>query len=432
MLLLRRARVPDVLLPTGFRSAAPDPLEPATLCDVRIEGGRITAVERTGTAAPGGREFDAAGALVFPAFVDAHVHLDKTHTWYRSPNRLGTFWDAIYALDRDKQYWDRADLHRRAGFALRTAWAHGTRVMRTHVDTGHPQSETSHAALAELRAEWRGRIELQTVSLCGGQAYETAEGERLSDMALRHGASALGGFIQMSPELDRQIDRLLAIARERAVGIDLHVDENPNPQAEVLRHVAEAVLRTEFPHPVVCGHCCSLALQEPARARETIALVRAARIGIISLPLCNVYLQDRATPETPFPRSPRWRGLTLARDFMEAGVPLACAGDNVRDAFYAFGNYDPFEVYLESLRLGHLDSLLAESVRVVTSTPADLVGRPEYGRVAPGSPAHLVIFGAKSFSELLSRPATPRRCLDGEEVRALPVPDFAELGDQPA
>ncbi|MES1167335.1 MAG: amidohydrolase family protein, partial [Pseudomonadota bacterium] len=204
------------------------------------------------------------------------------------------------------------------------------------------------------------------------------------------------------------------------------------PQAELLRPIAEAVLLTEFPHPVVCGHCCSLALQTPARAQETIALVREARIGIISLPLCNVYLQDRATPETPFPRSPRWRGLTLARDFMEAGVPLACAGDNVRDAFFAFGNYDPFEVYIESLRLGHLDSLLTDSVRVVTSTPADLMGRPDYGRVAPGAAAHLVVFAAKSFSELLSRPGVVRRFVDGEEVRALPVPDFAELGDQPA
>jgi cytosine deaminase len=172
-------------------------------------------------------------------------------------------------------------------------------------------------------------------------------------------------------------------------------------------------------------------VQDSDRARSTIDLVRAARIGIISLPLCNAYLQDRRTPASPFPRTPRWRGVTLIHDLLAAGVPVACAGDNVRDAFYAYGNYDMFEVYLESVRLAHLDSTLADSVRVVTSTAADLVGLPTHGRIAPGSPAHLVAFDAHSFCELLSRPATPRRCIDGELVHTPRVPDFSELGDRP-
>ncbi len=68
----------------------------------------------------------------------------------------------------------------------------------------------------------------------------------------------------MSAELPRQLEGLLAVARERGVGIDLHVDENGNPQAEVMRAVAEAVLRTGFPHPVVCGHGCRTS---PSRTR---------------------------------------------------------------------------------------------------------------------------------------------------------------------
>lgn len=430
MLHVRRARIPAALLPPVLARGRFDPLEPAVLCDLVIEGRRIMDVSAAagGDGAPGATVIDAAGALVFPGFVDAHVHLDKTHTWNRAPNRSGTFWGAMEPLNADKRLWTEPDLRRRAGFALRTAWAHGTRVIRTHLDTG-PDSEISHATLAALREEWRGQIEIQTVSLCGGEAYLGKLGEALADMAIRHGASALGGFIQMSDTLDRQIAGLLAIARERRVGIDLHVDENPNPQAEVLRHVAEGVLRTGFPHPVVCGHCCSLAVQDPARARSTIALVREAKIGIISLPLCNVYLQDRVTPEKPFPRSPRWRGLTLIEDLLDAGVPVACAGDNVRDAFFAFGDYDPMEVYQQSLRLAHLDNRLADSVRVVTSTAADLVGRPEFGRVVPGAPAHLVVFEARSFSELLARAAGPRRGIDGETVASLVPPPYSELGD---
>ena len=432
MLLLRRARVPIALLPPALAAEPADPREPATLCDVRIEGERIAAVTPAAPASPpnaAGTELDAGGSLVFPSFVDAHVHLDKAHTWHRTPDCHGLFFEALNALAADKVNWTAADLRRRADFSLRCAWAHGTRVIRTHVDTWVPGGETSHAVMAELREAWRGRIELQTVPLCGGAAYAGADGEKLADLALRHGASALGGFLIMSPDLPGQLDRLLAIARERGVGLDLHVDENNRAEAECLRLVAEAVLRHEFPHPVVCGHCCSLAVQPAARQQASIALVKAAHIGIISLPLCNLYLQDRRGTGAAFPRSPFWRGLTLVKDLLDAGVPVACASDNVRDAFYAFGDFDVAEVYAQSVRLAHLDERLANSVRVVTSTPADLVGRPEFGRIAPDAPARLVVFEAHRFSELLSRPGAPRRCVDGERVHTPPLPDFAELGD---
>ncbi len=433
MLLVRRARVPVALLPAALAVPVVDPLEPAVLCDISIVGTEITAVRPAATAVAAldstSREFDAAGALVLPAFVDAHVHLDKTHTWHRAPNRSATFHEALTVLGRDRELWTEDDLLRRARFALRCAWAHGTRAMRTHIDTG-PLSEVSHATLAALRTEWLGRITLQTVPLGGGPAYATTDGERIADLALKHGATALGGFFTMSPELPLQLDRLLAIARERGVGIDLHVDENGDASAEVLRHVAEAVLRRDFPHPVTCGHCCSLAVQSPERMRATIGRVKAAGISIISLPLCNLYLQDRRDA-TAFPRSPIWRGLTLIRDFLEAGVPVACASDNVRDAFYAFGDYDLTEVYTQSVRLAHLDAdALGESINVVTRTAADIIGRPDLGRVAPGARAHLTVFPAHRFSELLSRPNLDRRCIDGEVISKPELPDFAELHDR--
>lgn len=429
MLFLRQARVPSALLPPAFALPPTDPTEPTVLCDVRIDGDRLAAVEPPG-GATGGPAVDLDGALVFPGLVDAHVHLDKAHTWSRAPNRSGTFGEALEVLARDRERWTETDLRRRAGFALESAWAHGTRVLRTHVDTGLPWAETSHAVMGDLRRRWAGRIVLQTVPLCRVDAYEGPDGEAMADLALRYGASALGGWPVMSSDLPRQFDRLLALARERGMGLDLHVDENGDPTAECLRLLAEAVLRHEFPHPVVCGHCCSLAIQPPDRQRSTIDLVKAAQIGVISLPLCNLYLQDRRG--AAFPRSPRWRGLAPLHDLLDAGVPVACASDNVRDAFYAYGDFDMLEVYVQSVRLAHLDARLGESVRTVTATAAELVGRPEYGRIAPGAPAHLVASAARSFSELLSRPAAPRRCIDGEQIRYLTSPAYPELAPSPA
>jgi cytosine/creatinine deaminase len=424
MLLLRRARLPSALAPAGAADAPPDPLEPSVLRDVLIDGPAIAAVAPCGLAAPGA-EVDLEGALVFPGLVDAHVHLDKAFTWNRAPNRSGTFAEALGVLARDRVRWTERDLRLRADFALRCAWARGTRLIRTHVDTWLPGGEASHAVLAELRESWRGRIELQTVPLCGAADLAGPGGAALADLALRHGAVALGGFAVMGPELPRQLDRILALARERGVGIDLHVDENGDPAAEVLRAVAEAVLRAGFDRPVVCGHCCSLAVQPPERRRDTIARVRAAGIGVISLPLCNLYLQDRPPPGER--RTPRWRGLTAIHELLDAGVAVACASDNVRDAFYAFGDFDVLDVYAQSVRLAHLDARLAESPRLVAAAAADLLGRPEFGRIAPGAPARLVVLATGSFGELLSRPGAPRRCVDGERIHAPAPPDYAEL-----
>jgi cytosine/creatinine deaminase len=426
MLLLKRARVPAAVLPSPIAGAAADATEPSVVCDIAIDGSAIASVARSGDGPRAGTAVDLGGAMVFPAFIDAHVHLDKTHTWDRAPNRSGTFAEALETLGRDKAKWTRADLLRRAGFGLRCAWEYGTRVVRTHVDTWLPWGEENHATMQELREAWRGRIDLQTVPLTGIGNYSGPEGDKVADLAIKYGACALGGWSPMTAELPRQLDRLISIARDRGVGLDLHVDENGNPKEEVLRTLAEAVIRNRFAHPVVSGHCCSLSVQEPGRQKSTIALVKEASIRVISLPLCNEYLQDRRTGG--FPRTPQWRGLTLIHELLDAGVPVACASDNVRDAFHAFGDYDMAEIYCHSVRLAHLDSRLGESPSIVTAAAADIVGRPDMGRVAPGAPAHLVVFPARSFSELLSRPASPRRLVDGEAVRESRPPGYDELG----
>ncbi len=55
-------------------------------------------------------------------------------------------------------------------FALRCAFAHGTRAIRTHLDSIPPQPEISWPVFREMRAEWAGRIDLQAASLMDAAA----------------------------------------------------------------------------------------------------------------------------------------------------------------------------------------------------------------------------------------------------------------------
>jgi len=432
MIIFCNAKVPVALLPESFSSACHREaflLDPAVLCDIEVSGDRISAVALPGLLQ--GQRVDLEGQLVFPGFVDAHTHLDKAYTWNRSPNSICDFAEAGKRVETDKGFWDEEDIYSRASFSIKCAWAHGTVALRTHLDASNQVSDMIFPVYNRLKAEWAGRLTMQAVALTRLDFYTKPEGRRKVERLIDMGTDYLGSMPTMNPELDRQLDNFMALAKDLGVGLDLHVDENNDPSTECLRRTAKAVLRNEFPYPVVCGHCSSLSLQEPERQRETLALVKTAGIKVISLPMCNLFLQDRklgrngANETTTF--TPLWRGITLYHEMLDSGISLACASDNVRDAFFAYGDYDMFEVFVQSIRIGQLESRLAQTPRLVTATPASIMNLPDCGTVEPGKRADLVVFPARSFNELLSRPYAPRRLISGENFRQAELPDYSDL-----
>ena len=112
------------------------------------------------------------------------------------------------------------------------------------------------------------------------------------DTVAEHGG-VLGAATFMIPELDRAVEMMMHRAANRGLDLDFHVDETDDPNARSLRAIADAALRTEFPGRIVVGHCCSLAVQPDAEAEETLERVAKAGIAVVSLPMCNMYLQDR-------------------------------------------------------------------------------------------------------------------------------------------
>src|SRR5215212_9202043 len=123
-----------------------------------------------------------------------------------------------------------------------------------------------------------------------------------------------------------------------------------NPQARSLGQIADAALRHKFKGRIVAGHCCSLALADDNERATIVAKVAEARIAVVSLPMCNMYLQDRQSGRTP-----RWRGVAPLHELDAAGVTVMVASDNTRDPFYAYGDLDMLEVYREATRILHLD-----------------------------------------------------------------------------
>ncbi|CAK12020.1 cytosine deaminase [Rhizobium johnstonii] len=391
--------------------------------DIVISDGMIAAIRPAGAAPADYARTDLRDGMVWPCFADIHTHLDKGHIWPRQANPDGSFMGALDAVRADREAnWSAADVKRRMEFSLRSAHAHGTSLIRTHLDSLAPQHRISFEVFAEIRDAWKDRIALQAVALFPLDAM--ADSAFFADLVttIRQTGGLLGGVTRMGPELVWQLDMLFRTAAEHGLDIDLHVDETDDRGAETLKAIAEAVLRNGFEGKVTAGHCCSLARQDEDTAARTVELVAKAGIAVIALPMCNMYLQDR------YPgRTPRWRGVTLFKELVAAGVATAVASDNTRDPFYAYGDLDPVEVFREAVRILHLDHPLDTAARVVTTSPAAIVGRPDKGRIAAGDPADLVLFSARRWSEFLSRPQSDRVVLRRGKVIDRSLPDYREL-----
>ncbi|MHA1549521.1 MAG: cytosine deaminase, partial [Alphaproteobacteria bacterium] len=140
---LSNAAIPAVLLAEEIAGADADGVVRAELT---IDNGNITGIAGiTGiTSAASGHSrtpvIDLDGGMLWPCLVDMHTHLDKGHIWPRAPNPDGTFDGALNATDRDRTaHWSAEDVHARMEFALRCAYAHGTALIRTHLDSIAPQ-----------------------------------------------------------------------------------------------------------------------------------------------------------------------------------------------------------------------------------------------------------------------------------------------------
>ena len=411
--VLRRATVPACLVDSdpgadGLREV-----------DIGLADGRIAAVTAAEAGAPG---IDLEGRMVWPCPVDLHTHLDKGHIWPRAANPDGTFAGALAAVERDRtRHWHAADVKARFEFGLRCAYAHGTRAIRTHLDSIPPQAPVSWAVFAELRAAWAGRIDLQAVSLAMLEHYRGAAGAELARLVAGHGG-VLGLVPQMGPDLAAELDRFLGLAATYGLDVDCHVDETLDAAAETLLALADAAVRCRFPGRIVAGHCCSLAHQTPDAIRRTLDRVAEAGIAIVSLPMCNLYLQDRVDGRTP-----RHRGVTLAHEIRARGIDLAFASDNCRDPFYAYGDHDMLEVFREAVRIAHLDHPFGTWPAAVTTVPAAVMELEAAGRLATGAMADLIILEGRDWSEVLSRPQTARIVLRAGQVIDTTPPDYREL-----
>lgn len=404
----------DVRVPYRVAAVTGDPDDEGSL-RVDLTIGRDGAIEEM-TPLGGLRLRHAvvqgSGRQVWPGFVDIHAHLDKTATWDRAPNHDGSFDGAVQASrEARRQPWTEADIFARMTEAAEESFATGTIAIRTHIDSSSARRNLSWPAYERLEKSWRGRLAIQGVVLFGAPLLMEPDAENLANAAARYRA-AFGPVIYPSDTLDQELMAAFALAERRGLDLDFHVDETGDAIAHGLDRIADVALSRKFRGRMICGHACSLSLHAHDRAQATIAKLRKAGIGVVSLPATNLYLQGRTPGVTP-----TWRGITRVHELRAGGVKVAIAGDNRQDAFYPFGDYDMLDVFRDAVRIAHLDMPMTGWIDAVTKTPAELMGLSGVAQIAPGASATFISFPYRTAAEVLARRGRGRQIIRKGRLR---------------
>ncbi|WP_382322070.1 amidohydrolase family protein [Hydrogenophaga sp. UC242_50] len=416
---LARARVPEPLLDAAAREAfAPAAPGLRTVC-LRLRGGRIDALAPA-VADDGLPVVDLADGIVNSGWVDLHTHLDKSHTATRIGGHHHTLREAVAASGEDRARWTAGDIRRRMEFSLRTAHAHGTRAMRTHIDWVSAATPPAWAVGQALRGAWSDRMELQLASLSPLALFaDTGAGAAVAAVVAEQGG-VLGASVHPMPGQRGLLERVFDLAVAHGLDLDFHADEHLQNDIEGLRGIARLTARHGWQGRVTVGHACALSVAPADEGHAVLRALAEAGVGLIGLPLANLQLQDGGEGRTP-----RLRGIAPLREARALGVAVSLASDNVQDAFVPFADFDLLQVLALGSLAAHLDDPLASWIHSITTTPAAAMGLAWDGRLRMGAPADLVLLAGRNSAEACGRPQ--RRVLHRGRLLDAGLPDFRSL-----
>lgn len=375
-------------------------LRSATLADGRIVDIRICLdtideVAASLTAQSDEHVIDLSGHLLLPAFVEPHAHLDKAFLSERFANDAGDLMGAIVAMQQNRHFITYADTVKRAERAVRLMVRNGASAIRTHADTTTENGLMSVEALAEVRRRTADICDIQIVSLVSWPVTGAAgaDSRTLLREALERGADLVGGCPHLDDNPEGANETLLEIASEYQRGVDLHTDENLDPQKNGLEDLARRVLASGFEYSVTASHCVSLGSQTLRRQDEIAELVAAANISVVALPHTNLFLQGREHQQS-MPRA-----ITAVKALKARNVNVCAGADNLQDPFNPMGRGDPLETASLMVMLAHL--LPHQGLDVVSANARQALGLPPV-LVESGSIADLVAIKVKSVREALA------------------------------
>ena len=362
--------------------------------DLEIAGGLIAALHAPGSADPASERIDLAGALVLPALVDGHIHLDKTH-WGapRLPHVEGRGVRERIAAERVERHRVALPIEARAAALIRTLIANGTTRARSHVDIDNDVGLANLEAVLRVREAFRDWINIQLVAFPQSGVTTEKGAPDLIAAALSAGADLVGGLdpAGFDGDVKGQLDIVFGLAERFGKGIDIHLHDSGKTGAAELRDIAERTIAAGMQGRVAVSHAFALGSIVPDVFAETADTLARAEVAIMT----------SCPPSAPVPPVGRLRA---------RGVTLFAGSDNIRDCWSPYGNGDMLDraAIIAERHAMFTDRELEHAFALATSEADKALGGPRRGLRA-GAVADLVVVAAASVADaVIDRPPRSR------------------------
>ncbi|WP_157020329.1 amidohydrolase family protein [Mesorhizobium xinjiangense] len=346
-----------------------------------------------GSAADGARRIDLGGGLVLPGLVDGHIHLDKSFLggpW--RPHRACT---AEFSVRERVQFEKEelaqvADVRSRAAALIQRVVSRGTSQVRCHVDIDPEIGLASLEAICEIRERYKHVLSIQIVAFPQSGIVTAPGTADLLDAALRQGADLIGGLdpAGFDRDVNGHLDVVFGLAERHGVDVDIHLHDPDHLGLFELDKIARRTVALGMQGSVAVSHAYGLGQVAPDMARRAGETLAGAGVAIMT----------NAPGDHAFPP---------VRLLADAGVLVFAGNDNIRDAWWPYGDGDMLErAMLVGYRSGfNTDEDLELAFAMTTANAARALRLPAYG-LEPGAPADFFVVDAENIPEVVTaRPA---------------------------
>jgi cytosine/creatinine deaminase len=291
-----------------------------------------------------------------------------------------------------------ADVESRACQALRLALAHGIGAVRAQCDVDSFTELRSFEGLLRARDRFAGLVDIQIVAFPQEGIVADPKSPDLLREAIRMGADLVGALPEREATIEdqrRHLETVLDIAEDTGVRVDAHSDYVDDPDLKTLEMLADMTLARGLQGRVTVGHCNALAVYPDDEARRVIDKLVEASIRVIVMPMAN--LQMLGGPS----RTPYNRGSSRTAEFLDAGIRVAAASDNMYDIWYRFNRLDPADLALFACLSGGLrtDPEVRAAFDMTNSNAAYVFGSGTED-VRVGELANLVVLNARNLVDV--------------------------------
>ena len=377
------------------------------LWQIAIEDGKIARI------LPNEEQIDFSGdildgeqGIVYPPFVEPHIHLDATQTagqpnW----NQSGTLFEGIERWAERKSLLSHEDVKSRAWKTLKWQIANGVQHVRTHVDVSDP-TLTALKAMLEVKKEVAPWVDLQIVAFPQEGILSYPNGEALLDQAMAMGADVVGGIPHFEFTREYGVESMhiaFNIARKYNKQIDIHCDEIDDEQSRFVETVAALALKYEMGDKVTASHTTAMHSYNNAYASRLFRLLKLSKIHFVANPLVNIHLQGR------FDTYPKRRGVTRVKEMLKNKINVCFGHDDVFDPWYPLGTANMLQVLHMGLHVCQLMGYgqINDGLKLVTENSAKALGLQGYG-VEEGNAANFIILPAENGFDAVRRQVPTR------------------------